>query len=139
MINDDEIIRIARMLRLAGRSVRIKRDVNASKVGLTSTQADALLFILSNPGCRIADLCKGIGTSHQAACGYVDRLYESGLVKVEQSRSDARARLLYVTDKGVKVYDEFIRLGVEVNSTLFSPLSEEEIFELERILTKLQP
>lgn len=136
-LTDEQLIDIARKLRLAGREVKNRRDGNAVIVGLTSSQADALLYILSNPGCRIADLCKGVGTSHQAACGYADRLFDAGLIRVEQSRSDARARLLHPTELGKEVYSKFINLGVEVNSNLFSPLTDDEIQELGRILDKI--
>lgn len=136
-VEGEFIVDLARRLRLAGHEIRMKRDVNASIVGLTSSQADALYYVMSNPGCRIADLSKGLGTSHQAACGYVDRLSESGLIRVEQSRNDARARLLHPTDEGFEAYRRFIQLGVEVNKTLFSPLTDEEILELSRIIDKL--
>lgn len=137
MLTDEMIIGTARKLRLAGRDIRMRRDRNASELGLTSTQADALEYVVSNPGCKIVDLGIGMSVSHQAACKIIDRLVESGLIKVEQSAQDARAKVLTPTSKGECTYSDFIRMGVEVNSDLFSNLEEDEVHELRALLDKL--
>ena len=137
MLTDEMIISTARKLRLAGRDIRMRRDRNASELGLTSTQADALEYVVSNSGCKIVDLGIGMSVSHQAACKIIDRLVESGLIKVEQSTQDARAKVLTPTSKGEGTYSDFIRMGVEVNSDLFSNLEEDEVHELRILLDKL--
>lgn len=137
MQTDVDILILSRMLRIAGREVHRKRDENASTLGMTSIQADALTFIISNPGCRIADLCESMRTSHQAACGIVDRLREKGLIEVSVSREDARVRTITITSEGYELYSKFMEMGRESNRELMSELTDAELSELYTILSKI--
>ncbi len=134
---DVDILMLSRILRIAGREVHRKRDENALMLGMTSVQADALTFVISNPGCRIADLCEQMRTSHQAACGIVDRLREKGLIEVSVSREDARVRTITVTSEGYGLYSKFMEMGRESNKALMSELTDTELSELYAILLKI--
>lgn len=132
-----DILTLSRMLRIAGREVRKRKDENAMILGMTSTQADALTYIIANPDCRIADLCEPMGTSHQAACGIVDRMKEKGLVETSVSDRDARVRIIRATPKGHSTYERFMDMGCVSNNNLMANISEDERRELHLILSKI--
>lgn len=135
MPDDAEILETVRLIRIIGRAVRTARDANAASLGLTSSHADALGFIRDNLGCTISDLMKHERTSHQAACGTVERMREAGLIEVRVADADARARTLWATDKGRRVHDRFLELGVEVNRGILDGLTDAETDDLRRMLT----
>lgn len=134
---DVDILQLSRMLRIAGREVHRKRDENASALGLTSVQADVLSYVISNPGCRIADLREPMGASHQAACGIIDRMRERGLVEISVSEQDARVRTIRVTPEGQSIYSRFMEMGNASNRNLMTDLTAEERKDLFDILTKI--
>lgn len=137
MPSDSEILETARMIRLAGREIARKRDANASSLGITSTQADALILVRDNPGCSITFLRDNLGTTHQASRALVDRMRLNGLVLVGTHDDDARVRTVDLTDRGVRILDEFLRMGVEVNTTLFGTLDEEGFRHLRESLSRI--
>ncbi|MDO5861529.1 MAG: MarR family winged helix-turn-helix transcriptional regulator [Thermoplasmata archaeon] len=134
---DSEVLEIARLLRLAGREVKKKRDSNAASLGLTSSQADALAFVIANPGCSISDLRNALESSHQAAAAIVDRMRDAGLIETSVSEQDARVRILTPTGKGELVYGEFVDMGVDVNGNLLDGISEDDAGELRSMLSRM--
>lgn len=138
MPSDNDILDTAKLIRLTGKEIARKRDSNASSLGLTSAQADALTFIEDNPGCSISDLSENMGATHQAARAIADRMRTNGLIDISVSESDGRVRNLGLTHKGRMVLDEFLRMGVDVNRELFGNLSDAEMSELHRLLTSVR-
>ncbi len=137
MSNDLQTLEIARMLRISGREIARKRDENAAMLGLTSAQADSIVFIKENPGCRISDLMEHLSSSHQAACTMTDRLRDKGLIESSISQTDARVRTLTLTPLGLETYEEFMRKGMTSHTHLLDQLSDEEMDTLHTILKKL--
>lgn len=135
--DDADILTLSRMLRIAGREVHRRRDENAMTLGMTSVQADALSYIIANPGCKIADLRGPMGASHQAACGIVDRMREKGLVEISVSDRDARIRVIKATPEGHSIYNRFMDLGSKSNNCLMASLSDDERMDLHHILSKI--
>lgn len=137
MDSDERILDIARKLRIVGNTVTRERDVNASRIGLTSGQADALYFIGRCGGCRIKDLRDHMGASHQAACGIADRLAAKGLVDIAVDEDDARAKRLALTSAGEESLKAYLGLGVSVNSRALNGLTEEELEALDDMLGRI--
>ncbi len=134
MPDDAETLEVLRLIRIAGREIRRARDANAASLGRSSSQADALGFVRDNGGCTISDLMNYTRTSHQAACGTADRMRDAGLIEIRVSDSDARARTLHATEKGLEVHDRFLELGIEVNGGALDGLTDAEAGELLRML-----
>ena len=61
------------ILRLANRIVK-KRDRHVKELGLTTEQADSLLFFLDRKDAVINDLKDHLGVTHQTARGIVQRM-----------------------------------------------------------------
>jgi MarR family 2-MHQ and catechol resistance regulon transcriptional repressor len=67
----------------------------------------------------------------------VDRLYERGLVKREESPDDRRIRLVSLTTEGKKLISGAFRRHSELIETLFSVLSADERAQLEALLKRI--
>ena len=78
------------ILRLANRIVK-NRDRHVKELGLTTEQADSLLFFLDRKDAVINDLKDHLGVTHQTARGIVQRMESKGLVQIRKSKEDGLA------------------------------------------------
>ena len=99
-VTDDSYRIIVRQFQRVGRLMMQGRDRDLEDLGLTSIQADALLFFDRYPNSQINGLRDHLDVSHQAACGLVDRMRTKGLLDVEVSGEDARARTVSLSKVG---------------------------------------
>lgn len=129
-----DVLTLARVIRTAGREIKKARDKNASSLGITSDQADALAFVCNNPGCNVKDLMGCMETSHQAACGIAERLESKGLIASDQ---DGRVKHLEPTEAGKDTIRRFFELGERCNRDVFGSLTDEESQELERLMSEV--
>lgn len=134
---ENDVLAVARMLRIAGREITRRRDSHAASLGLTSSQADALTFIREHPGCMIADLQGRVGSSHQAARTLAERLRDRDLIEISASEKDARARVLNITPQGVLLHDRFLNMGAESMEPLRETFDDSELRELREGLERL--
>lgn len=72
------------ILRLANRIVK-NRDRHVKELGLTTEQADSLLFFLDRKDAVINDLKDHLGVTHQTARGIVQRMESKGLVQTRNA------------------------------------------------------
>lgn len=131
-----DILELARKIRRTGKEIKRTRDRNASSLGITSNQTDALFFIDDHPECSVKDLTVVMGVSHQAACGIADRLGEKGLV-VFGTNDDARVKTLSLSDSGEDIVSKLYEMGEERNSELFRALTEQERQTLGDLLDRI--
>ena len=81
------------ILRLANRIVK-NRDRHVKELGLTTEQADSLLFFLDRKDAVINDLKDHLGVTHQTARGIVQRMESKGLVQTRKSKEDGRYQVV---------------------------------------------
>mgnify|MGYP001851181249 CR=1 FL=1 len=113
------------------------RSEDLKEFDLTSTQSETLLFFDKHSGAMIYDLKDHMKISHQAARNIVERMKEKDLLYVEISDTDARAKKVYLSEKGKKICGKLKKRGTDVGSSLLRALQEEEKQELARLLEKI--
>ena len=67
----------------------------------------------------------------------IQKMTESGYVRKENDKSDARQTNLFLTDKGRALTKKINETFIKLEDELISPLNDEEASELRRILEKL--
>lgn len=82
------------------------RDADIREFGLTTAQADTLLYLAENPGKSIVDVKNFFNITHQTAQGLVQRMAEKGLLKISPSINDARYKQLFLTEKAQSIYKD---------------------------------
>ena len=135
---DDRYRIMVRQFQRVGRLMMQGRDRDLEDLGLTSIQADALLFFDRYPNSQINGLRDHLNVSHQAACGLVDRMKTKGLLDVEVSGEDARAKTVSLSEIGHKVCDDLKMKGSSAGHAAFDCLTSDEIDGLAETLDKIE-
>ena len=87
---------------------------------------------------QINGLRDHLNVSHQAACGLVDRMKTKGLLDVEVSGEDARAKTVSLSEIGHKVCDDLKMRGSSAGHAAFDCLTSDEIDGLAETLDKIE-
>ena len=135
---DERYLNIIRMMQRVGKDLLVIRDRNLSEIGITSVQSSAILFIGSNPGCRITDLGKHRGISHQAARSLVERMCTKGFMCTKVCEDDARARKITLTRMGRETESRIRNRGGNVGKGVLTGFSDEDIASLEEYLNRIK-
>lgn len=135
---DDRYRIMVRQFQRVGRLMMQGRDRDLEDLGLTSIQADALLFFDRYPDSQINGLRDHLNVSHQAACGLVDRMKAKGLLDVEVSDEDARAKTVSLSEIGRRVCDDLKMKGSSAGHAAFDCLTSDEIDGLAETLDKIE-
>ena len=93
-----EYVLARKILKLANRIVS-GRNTDIRDLGLTSSQADSLVYFVHNEGRSAVDLKDHLGVTHQTARGIVKRMAEKNLIEIRISEEDGRYRRIFVTEK----------------------------------------
>ncbi|MDO4314950.1 MAG: MarR family transcriptional regulator [Oscillospiraceae bacterium] len=122
---------------------RERMDARLSGWDITPAQTHVLLYLHHHEGrapqCEVTRFLK---VKPSTANGILDRLEERGLVKRTVSGSDARRRLITLTEKGEARQELFHQVYLDVENTILRGFSPEEtqLFRsfLERIIQNLE-
>lgn len=117
---------LARKIRELANRITQTRDSDIRELGLTTTQADCILYFAENEGKSAVDLKTFLGITHQAARSLVERMTAKELLKVTTSREDARYKKVFLTEKGITVYEKMQKNGTYTGSRLLHGMSAEE-------------
>ncbi len=114
-----------------------QKNRRMAEYGLTSIQADVLVFILMNYEKREVnqlDVQAVFKLTNPTVSGIVDRLEEKGFIKRVRSEKDARFRSLVALPKGIALDETLRHSAAEAENYLVRNMSEEEQAEFERLL-----
>ena len=114
-----------------------QKNRRMAEYGLTSIQADVLVFILMNYEKREVnqlDVQAVFKLTNPTVSGIVDRLEEKGFIKRVRSEKDARFRSLVALPKGIALKETLLNCADEAESFLGQNMSDEEQVEFERLL-----
>jgi len=103
-------------------------------LGISVTQAAALMFIAKNEGCLQKNLSKALGLNNSAVTGLVGRMNKNGLINRESCAEDGRASRLFISTLGQKKLPEIFPLIQTINEKLTEEFSEDEIETVIRFL-----
>lgn len=111
----------------------------AAERGYPITLAQARVFQRINPeGSRLGELAQAAQLSKQAVTHLVEQLVRAGYVERTADPTDARARLVTITDRGM----EMVRLGAatveRIEATWEAHLGAPATRQLRRTLSKLR-
>lgn len=136
-MSEEECFELFRELRKVAARLSHERDNDLKVLGLTSNQSTALLFIHYHPGCQISDIGNHLDTSHQAARTLVERMSTKGLLVVEASDTDGRAKSIRLSDEGERKFRKILEVGGHTAANSLSVLSQDERRMLDKLLRKI--
>ena len=114
-----------------------QKNRRMAEYGLTSIQADVLVYVLKNYREREVnqlDVQAVFKLTNPTVSGIVDRLEEKGFIKRVRSEKDARFRSLLALPKGAALEKTLCLSAAEAESELVRNMSEAEQAEFARLL-----
>lgn len=122
---------------------RERMDARLSRYDVTPAQTHALLYLHHHggqaPQCAVTEFLK---VKPSTANGILDRMEEKGLVRRTVSGSDARKRLITLTEKGAEQQALFQERFLDTERAMLRGFSREEVqlcrSFLERIIHNLE-
>ena len=102
------------------------------RVGVTSTQLAALLYVEERHGCSLKELGRGLGLNAPAAGALAERLERLGFATRRTSDMDARSTRIDLAPEGRNVLARARPLVTEFNDRILDGMSPDDI----RIVTR---
>ena len=128
---------IERTILKIGNHVLNVRSDDLKSCDLTSNQSETLLFFELHEGALILDLKEHLKISHQAARNIVERMKAKGLLYVTVSHKDARAKQVFLSEKGKSVCKKLKEQGGSLGGNLLQYFTEKEKDQLLALLEKI--
>lgn len=107
------------------------------RLGISVTQAAALMFIAKNEGCLQKALSQALGLNNSAVTGLVGRMLKNDIIERKPCEEDGRASRLYLSEDGKSKLPELYPLIQELNEKLAEEFSPEELEIVTRFLSKV--
>lgn len=126
----------AALLGRASQRVRESFEHRMSESGLKSKHYGALILLEDGPVTQI-ELARLLWVDRTTMVAIVDDLEASGNVKRERHPEDRRAYALHLTALGRETLAKAQRIADEVESEIFSALSDAERQQLRELLSRL--
>lgn len=110
----------------------------ASQFGLTGPQLTVLKLLESFGDLSLSSLSERIRAQNSTVTGIIDRMEREGYVRRERSTADRRVIYIRLTEKGARL-SRYIQVEpMEIFRNALLDLSQGDLRDLLRILTKLQ-
>ena len=106
--------------------------------GLTPQQFGLMRFLWEEDGITQVELSNRSQIDRTTIGGLIDKLEQLGLVKRMPHPDDRRAYRISLTETGRNLEKELAPLADELQATILSPLSAEEVKSLVTILQKIK-
>lgn len=112
-----------------GNAVSYIKNQRTQFMGLTSTQSEAIRYILKNyreKSLSAADLMKYLQLSQSTVAGIIQRLEQKELIERTVSETDARKSIIRPTIKGLELEEALKQSAVETEALLLDGMTKEE-------------
>ena len=136
-----EQLKIGKILKIV--SNYMEKDMNncLSDYNITRSQMGVLVYIQLTESKGIeanqVDIEKEFNLKNPTVTGLINRLEEKGYIKRVRSDKDKRYNKLELTESGREILNKGKRKAQENEEKLLKILTDDEIKELKRILTKI--
>ena len=100
-------------------------------------QMGVLFMVAINGPMSIKEISKRFGMTSSAATQLVNGLVKGGLLTREEDKDDRRKICVILTAKGKKIIEKAKEYRMKRMIEMFEPLSDTELGQLQKILTKI--
>jgi len=120
-----------------GNMVTWKRNQQMQSLLLTSSQSEAIRFILRESHRTVitaSDLMAFLNLSQSTVAGILVRLEAKGLIERRSDPADNRRVIITPTEKGILLDESLIASARETEAVLLNGMTDEEALEFNRLL-----
>ena len=122
----------------AAHLARASMDARMSRYEMTPAQSHVLMYLCLHgkqaPQCEVT---AHLRVKPSTANGVLDRMVDKGLVERSVSGSDARRRLITITEKGLALQEQSRRSFQEVEEVIVRGLTAEEVDTFRSLLDRI--
>lgn len=136
MIQKSQFKTATRVVQLSN-TVTWIRNYKNQFMDLTSTQSDAIIYILKNyqdNSLTANELMRDLQLSQSTVAGIISRLEAKGLICRRPAENDNRKNIIYPTAKGMVLEEDLKKKAVELEAILLQGMSDREQEEFNRLL-----
>ena len=108
------------------------------RYGLTVPEWRVIAILGRHPGISATQVARYAAMDKVAISRAVKRLLEAGRVRRKDDNADRRAKQLWLSDAGERLYQAIVPAALAYEKALLSVLKDEEREQLDRVLDKLQ-
>ncbi|MNW45355.1 Multiple antibiotic resistance protein MarR [compost metagenome] len=128
------------LFREIGMKLKGSADARLNELGLNSQQGRMIGYIFENQekGIIQKDLADQFKRKGASITSMLQGLEKKGYIERVISENDERQKYIYVLEKGALLVEEFNKIFSEVESSITSSLSQEEIDTLQALLLKVK-
>lgn len=139
-IFDDVAANAAENLHRTGWWLQGKYVEFIKRLGITPQQFNVLgiLRVAGKDGLPSLEVARRMIQKLPDITRLIDRLEKAGYVERERSTTDRRVVYCRITDSGLKIWKEVRNVLEDFSGGLLKSLTEEEVQELDRLLTKVR-
>ena len=126
---------IGHLLKLISDGIKARFDTSLKEHDLTCSQLRILGYLnKSNGNVTQKQLEEFLGVSHPTVVGLINRLEKNGFVRTHFDKSDKRHKIISEDEKAVALSIQMENQRSQIEATLLTGLTADEINELERML-----
>ena len=116
--------------------------LTSSLAHLPMQEVTILEYLSLNPWVSMSDLASTLNTAANTTTGIVDRMVKRGYIQRRQSEKDRRVVEVALANKGLRMYDVFIKLQIEYSFNLLDALTDDEasnyLSMIDKMVAKLE-
>lgn len=134
-----ERVSISNLIREIGIRSKNIGDSRLLEYGLNSQQAKMISYIYANQeeGVIQKDLAKKFNRNKASITSMLQGLEKKGYIQRIISKNNEREKNIYVLEKGKELIEDFDELFITVENKLLNNLTNEEIENLKKLLTRV--
>lgn len=104
-------------------------DLKMKPLGITRSQWSVLAALSRNDdeGVMQVDLARKLDVGKVTIGGLIQRLHNAGLLRREADENDARARRVFITEKGYDIIHQMETIGAANNERTLAGVSQKEL------------
>lgn len=124
---------LSRTLALSNRYLMLLVEKSGLR-GLAPSHGDVLVELLARKEISMSELSRRIERDPSTVTTLVKKLVAMGLAQTAKSSADRRSTMVFLTDKGRALEDDFVAISAQMSSVWRDGLDEAEIRTAQRVL-----
>ena len=138
LANEQSLMELMTTIIRVSRAYKSLCDKLSSKYGLTQATAWPVLSISrQGDGVRPSAVAEDVGLEPSSVVRLIDNLVASGYVERRSDKTDRRAKLLFLTERGKAIVPPLEEELANLRNTLLKDMTDEEFFVCLRVFQKL--
>ena len=118
-------------------ALRLDLEEEAKKIGFKAQEALVIMIAGAGSGIPLVKIAERMSNSHPSVLRHIDALEKRGYLYRAPHPDDRRIKLLTLTEKGVKIRPEVIKIILKIKAKAETGMSPEELSTFIHLIQKV--